>query len=211
MASMLLPGIALGVVVSLVAPAAAWNEPDGFRDLRWGVSESKVRAQPTWRYCEDVDKPLARALELRDLARGDAMRRLGERRCVHELKIGEIPVVADFYFKGPRGLRGVVVQFAPEQFEAMKRIFLERYGPPTSVTSSERQSRIGKTFKNESLTWKGSITSVSLEKYPRALARASLALIEDVRDPGEEARQVDDAARKGSEEQLRKGVRDLGP
>jgi len=36
-------------------------------------------------------------------------------------------------------------------------------------------------------------------------------LIEDVRDSGEEARQVEDATRKGSEEQLRKGVRDLGP
>jgi len=100
---MLLPGVALAAVVTFVAPAAAWNEPDGFRDLRWGASESAVRAQPTWRYCEDVDKPLARALELRDLARRDAMKRLGDRRCVHELKIGEIPVVADFYFKGAFG------------------------------------------------------------------------------------------------------------
>ena len=201
-------GITLGVVVWLAAPVSAWNEPDGFRDLRWGASESAVRAQPTWRYCEDVAKPLARTREFQDPARRDAMRRLGERRCVHEFRVGEIPVVADYYLSIARGLRGVVLQFDSDRFEAMKRVFLERYGAPTTATSSESlESRIGKTFRNESLTWKGPTTSISLERYPFAIARASVAVLEDVRDGG---RPVEDAQRTGSEDSIKKGARDLG-
>ncbi|MFJ3486610.1 hypothetical protein ACIPL1_24875 [Pseudomonas sp. NPDC090202] len=50
-------------------------------------------------------------------------------------------------------------------FEKVRQLFTEKYGPPTSSAAPVVKTKVGATFTNDTLTWQGSTVQIVLERY----------------------------------------------
>jgi hypothetical protein len=145
-------------LLSLPVLAFAWNEPDGFRGLLWGSTEGQVRQAEGYRYCLDV-----------------ANRQIADRLCMLKFELSGVEVRAGLFLRYATGLREVHLAFDPDRFEAVRDVFLERYGAPTGRRSSRVRNTHGMERENEELEWQGSIGYVALRKYNPKDGRLALS------------------------------------
>jgi len=121
-----LKGLALILVLlPLYVHAGA---PTGFRDLPWGASVADIKHAFPLADCQRT-KPIEEALPYQDAFPYQ------DWDCLAETTIAEVEVTVDFSFykvqdKRVNGLRGYLLHFPPEGFEAIKGAFVDRYGPP---------------------------------------------------------------------------------
>ena len=75
----------------------------------------------------------------------------GERSCLAQFLIGDVPVDALYVFRGDKFVR-VSLHFDSRYFGRLVAIFKERYGPPT-------------TSSDNALAWSGEKVSISVDRY----------------------------------------------
>jgi hypothetical protein len=130
-------------------PQAWAKEPDSFRGVHWGAPEK----------------------EFQELFAGKAIvcqkapdDQYGDWRCLTGFPIAGTSVGNNFVFRSDR-LVTVALLFKEEQYQQVRDVLIERYGPPTERGSTAFQNRMGASFENEDLIWRGSLIQLTLDKY----------------------------------------------
>jgi hypothetical protein len=86
------------------------------------------------------------------------------RLCIAVLEIGPTrPRVSIWFREG--GMDAVYLLFPTDDFDALRPIFVERYGKPTATRTEMVQNRMGAKFRNEILEWTGQRAYVFLRRY----------------------------------------------
>jgi hypothetical protein len=62
-------------------------------------------------------------------------------------------------------LEDITLIFKASSYDTMASAFTERYGPPTTTKKETIQNRMGASFQNELLFWRGPNISILLQKY----------------------------------------------
>ena len=86
----------------------------------------------------------------------------------------------------------------PENFSEIERVFLERYGPPTSQADLPIKTRGGAELMDRTLKWTGPVVVVWLQRYLGKVTEsgASLSTVEDNREAARlRGKDVSDAAK----------------
>lgn len=150
-------------------PAFAFNDPGGFRGIPWGTTLDQFKAKLEIGSCMDTrDGP-----------------GIGDYGCRGMLTIGPVRVEAWYKFRTGQFVQ-VLLSFAASDFSTMQRIFIARYGPPTS--------RIGPLF-----SWTGHKTTVHL--IDSGGQENSMGILTSSGELGE--------PRKNTEEEMLRGADDL--
>ncbi len=184
------------VLVAMPAIAEAWNEPDGFRGLPWGTRESRIRLESGWAGCDD----------LRD-------RSMADRVCVVRSELGPAEIRAFLFLRQAEGLQSVFFTFDPTHYDAVRAIFLERYGEPTRRLPGRVRNLYGVERDTEELQWIGQRASVSLRKYDpkNGLLADSQALVSSTAglpNPRDKERALEEE-RERANEVIRRGAKGL--
>ena len=140
--------VALALVAVLACPVFGWEEPDKFRGVPWGATLEEARA-------------LLKAA-------GDECSDLSPKgRCyVHRAKIGPVsPVSILFTFGKSNAFERAMLSFPVSQYAAVRAIFMDRYGTPTSTKEETLQNRFGAKFTNEIVEWSGERVYIGLRRY----------------------------------------------
>ncbi|HSY51167.1 MAG TPA: hypothetical protein VLC46_20340 [Thermoanaerobaculia bacterium] len=129
------------------APQPTWEkEPAEVRGVPFGASEALVK----------------KTLRIGCVSIGE------DRECVQRFKIGDIRVVGGFDVTDDR-MHTVTFLFDSPNFEAMKAVLIEKYGPPTEQHSEPFQTKSGATYDNTVLTWVGVEVRVDARKFGSSL------------------------------------------
>ena len=165
----------VALLVALVTPALAWDEPDGFRGVPWGASREELRVH----------------LQRTGVSVTCGGKVLG---CTGpQLSIGPASVRAYYLFAPDADkFEVVLLTFAPAHYAALRTIFEERYGAPSRVHEQTMQSQMGAKFTNETALWVGERVTISLSRYGSKLdqGRAVIGLkaaLERQREESEKA------------------------
>lgn len=184
------PSTATGPAVTPeIAPTAIpeklWPlEPDGFKGVPFGTPKAEMlTAFPGLRYCRDtptITEPKTMCL-IDPYLVGTARGKL-------------------YFFFDLTGFTGVVFYFHPDDFDFMVEVAETKYGSPQNDTTTPVQNRMGATFENRRLTWRGSVASVGLTKYTDSLDRSGLYV--NTIASMEERKNEDESAKKKAADQL---------
>lgn len=157
--------------------AVTWDkEPDGYRGLTWGttvaaaaeVLDSAERCLCMW---GGDDNSLCKAKPEKDPKKVPP-----SRVCFTTFEVGPVQVEDQITFLND-SLAAASMSFDTDHYEKMREIFIDKYGPPTSRESKEVQNRMGATFQQEELEWKGKTTTVSLNRYGSKLTQGAAYLL----------------------------------
>jgi hypothetical protein len=140
--------LALALVVA-AAPALAFNEPDGFRGLKWGETKDDLDAAATKRGDATVLCPPSRPPHA---------------ICSTEAMIGPTPATVDYRFRDERFV-AVSLRFQPDEFSGVAETFIQRYGSPTNRSQEPVQTRGGTRLTNDILRWTGKAVVIELRRY----------------------------------------------
>jgi hypothetical protein len=151
-------GLTLAACHLLCATAYGWNEPDGFKKLKWGDPIDGVK---------EVMK--VRDREIRNLGPHG-------RRFTGWDSVGNIPVTLYLDFLDGK-LAGVSFTFPATEFETIRSAFVERYGKPSSQLNETAQSDTGVKVPNVMSFWIGETVDVTLAQVGASLDQ-SLAILE---------------------------------
>jgi hypothetical protein len=93
-----------------------------------------------------------------------------------------------------------MLTFTPAQYEALRTIFSDRYGSPTSIRDEEVKTSMGVGYINQIATWVGERVVIRLRRYGSKVDEGSalIALKEAV-----------DKRRDETEKAIKKGKDDL--
>lgn len=92
----------------------------------------------------------------------------------------------------------IILDTKRSNFETLKTLLSERYGPPRSDKNGTVQNRMGATFSNEVLAWTGPNYLIRLEQRGRSLDRSNLYVFDKAKMDAEEARTQADTKSKAS-------------
>jgi hypothetical protein len=173
--------IVIGVMVLTMGTSFAFEEPEGFKEAKFGDSEQAVRGKlnipaPTY------SPPFAaggrvllpgRTFDLSCHSVEQEYRtQLGHRFCNQGATIGDIPVGVRYTFRDDK-LVDISFSFEVVAYPEMALAFLSRFGKP-----SERDEHIvttgrGVEYLNEALTWSGPVVVIFLSKYAATVTSSS--------------------------------------
>jgi hypothetical protein len=151
-------------------------DPDSFRGVPWRASE------------EETKKIHAE--------RGEYLSCVAGRIC-YDSAAGIGPVRAHISFSFQDGqFTHALITFKPESFATLRRIFVERYGEPTSETEEPYQTKGGIKTTNPIVRWVGQRVWIEIRGYGGKITegRASLMLRDEI-DKG--VREREKAIQKG--------------
>lgn len=199
-----------GGLAAAQTPAAPWDkEPDGYRGVKWGASPDEA--------AEKMEGPAGVLEELRKAKGG------GERRCYCEhgeqqdlctpirdasitlricysvLTLGGTALEEEWYFDKGDVYVGTRLAFDTDDYDRMRAIFVERYGPPTLRAEEPFQSRGGAKATNETLSWKGTRATVTMERFAGTISKAR-ASVQTNAWMDEMARRDKEATEQGAKE-----------
>ena len=142
----------IGLALALVAaPTLAWDEPDSFLGIKWGDAPEAGQA----------------AIKERN-GRTDckAGTYVGgpQTHCFAWLNLGTVPLSGNLRFT-TEGFVWAFGGFPSNQYTALRAMFVEKYGEPTSTKEAELSNRVGGRFTNESLVWHGDKVIIRLSRY----------------------------------------------
>lgn len=152
--------LAVTVAVVLTSPALAFNEPDGFRGLKWGASVDDLVDSSSKRGDATVLCPPSGSLYA---------------ICSTEAVIGPAPASVDYRFRDGRFV-SVAVRFQPAQFSGIAETFVQRYGPPTKRSQESVQTLGGARLTNDVLRWSGKAVAIELRRYGPSVDEGSAGL-----------------------------------
>jgi hypothetical protein len=142
---------ALFSIFFVAVSVSAFEEPSGFKEVKFGDSEAVVRSKlriPSAADCHSMEK---------------SRRWEGERFCARGDKIGDVQVKATYVFRSDK-LVHIALTFRPESFTAIKDAFLSRFGRPSKIETRPVRTRAG-SDQDEELTWAGGTMTIVLTKH----------------------------------------------
>jgi hypothetical protein len=152
--------LVIGLLVCSASYAAElWREPEDFRGLKWGDSESHAfKLYPSLR---PIPMPSAPA--------GSTYYSL------LNAKVGDVSVIIGLTFwRG--GFAQAYLGFSSKDYATIEAAFLERYGAPTKTTEEMIQNRMGAQFTNRKHQWVGQNVSIYLTKFSGTVTNGSAIL-----------------------------------
>jgi hypothetical protein len=181
---------ALMLAMVLVAfPALAFNEPDSFRGVPWGATleETKAALDKAWE---------ATSPGVRDISKPDC---LGNSYCWMRAVVGRVAGTAGFHFHEGKFVMGNL-SFPSSRYVEIREIFVERYGQPTSTSEEVVKNKMGASFTNEYLRWRGEKVSITLRRYTDKLDTGRGTLV---------TKEEEERLAKQREKAIQKGKGDL--
>jgi hypothetical protein len=131
---------------------SVWEkEPADFRGVPFGSSEAEMNKKLGNLICADIK---------------------GNRWCWGNYAIGDTMGSNKFRFHDDK-LVEVSYDFEPKDFEFVKGVFVEKYGPPTTASTAVVENRMGASFLNETLVWNGRNIYLLLEKYSSKITEST--------------------------------------
>jgi hypothetical protein len=177
-----------------ISPANAFEDPSHFRGVPWGASEGELREKLSGAF----EGPMGRLSGIYSCdSYPEKFRWLGDRSCNGWFYVGSALARVTYLFRKD-GFTRVQLTFRPDDFGEVERIFLERYGPPTSQADPPIKTRGGAELINRILKWTGPIVVISLERYFGKVTEsgASLSTVEDNQEAARlRGKDVNDAAK----------------
>jgi hypothetical protein len=149
--------ISVLLVLQGVSGALAFNEPKDFRGMPWGASEAQLRTTLGGPESAGRDIDLCLAIP-------SEHRQLGDRLCWGRFILGDTAVQAIYYFRSDHFVT-VALNYAPQDFDRIAAVFIERYGAPTSEERPRFKSLDGITATNQILRWDGPRIAIVLRRY----------------------------------------------
>jgi hypothetical protein len=159
------------VLAALLSPgsAVAWNEPDAFRGIPWGVSSEQAR-----RICAANGEELG----------------CYENVCKAWGDIGPVRSQITYEFTDDK-LTSVILRFQSRDYSAMRNLFTEQYGRPTGESEDQFRTETRPQVTTQTLTWKGGKVVIYLGTIlgPIDEGHAMLRLREDLDRAVQEAKE----------------------
>jgi len=179
------------LLLAVSAPAAEpWSrEPKDFRGVPFGASRDEARKIINAGRSPDVTQQLLCTADLLKDAKymrtlTPAMREYEQREerehgtcSVRVAEIGPVMMEQTFTFHDDH-LVQVELSFSSARFDALRDIFIERYGPPAAETTESVKTAAGASFENTVLLWTGEKNDVQLRRYSGSID-SGVALIAD--------------------------------
>ncbi len=148
--------IIASIVLFLCASAHAWNIPDGFKELKWGMSVDEVLNIWPYRFMGPHSSSSLPGLEIfyEWTAEGTP-----------KLAIGKVPLKdIQLYFMN-RKLAGVWLEFDSKHWSTLKKAMLVKFGQPTDQKTSIVQNPMGASFQKESLFWASKSLTIIASRF----------------------------------------------
>ncbi len=164
-------------ILALVGTVSAWNEPDSFREVPWGASVKEAQAI------------LGASATCRPAL------------CSQTALIGRAAVTFLYSFREDHFVFAHL-EFKAGDYEMLKAIFVEKYGPPTQTDQSEFISQGGASGVNEILQWDGDRVVMSLQKVEGRIDTGGAQVM-----LAEEAKRRDQELQRA----IKKAIEDLWP
>lgn len=168
--------IVTALILLTVSSAAGFQEPEGFRGIRWGMSPEQakdvIRAQ--WKergvsfdrygFASSQSHTLIREIEPKTGLYGPA--KIGGRHGEFLFRdfIGSAIVDIHVWFLDDKFAQAEL-RFKSAFFPTLETAFKERYGTPTLEEEKEVQNRMGAKFLNKEVTWTGPNVLIRIDKY----------------------------------------------
>lgn len=89
--------------------------------------------------------------------------------------LGSAHVAERYSFDDQGRLIEVSVAFPAADYEEIRELFEEKYGPPTSRREKQVRNHLGATFTNELSEWRGERMVISMAAFGADLASGSIA------------------------------------
>ena len=146
MNALLSPVLLAITLAAVVSQAGAWNEPDSVLGIKWGTRFSEVKAKnKNWNCSESSILGL---------------------NCEGWVDMG-VRAWASIDFSPKKEMDGVNLKVSLSRYGELRRIIMEKYGPPTSVDKIAQETNFGSTFLVERIYWVGKRVHVILrERFP---------------------------------------------
>ncbi|UVL30138.1 hypothetical protein [Pseudomonas donghuensis] len=74
-------------------------------------------------------------------------------------------------------IREITLDTKVDDYEAVKSMFIQKYGKPTLQKTEAVKTKVGATFQNEKLYWDGRKVSIILKKYSDTIEKSSVSVI----------------------------------
>lgn len=74
-------------------------------------------------------------------------------------------------------IREITLDTKADDYEAVKSMFIQKYGKPTLQKTEAVKTKVGATFQNEKLYWDGRKVSIILKKYSDTIEKSSVSVI----------------------------------
>ena len=138
-----MPIVSALLLLLAMGSAVGWDQPDRFRGVPWGASLQEART---------------------------LLKSKGEEpdcwidRCHAPASIGPTRPFIEYFFRDNKFTLAILT-FLPSEYEALRTIFSDRYGPPTSIEDEEVKTGLGLAYTNQVATWAGARVVIELERY----------------------------------------------
>lgn len=142
------------MLIAAVIGAQQWTkEPESFRGVKFGIPFGDAIKHGKLSSC----------FSMKDADPSGST--LGERICSGaRIDLGSTKAITTYLdYKGK--FVEVEVTCPSESYDALKALFVERYGPPTKSANEQIQNRMGAIFTDESLLWSGNKVTIALRRY----------------------------------------------
>jgi hypothetical protein len=145
----------------------AWpKEPDDFKGLKFGMTRAEVHKVPGLSHCADEGLEGFCMKQAPRMDKYDGFMVGGTTAKDGITMIGGDQFSATFNDSGK--LDEISARFLRQpDFEAVKAIFIDKYGPPTSSTTDILQNGFGAMFSQENLAWVGDNIRIDMQRYKR--------------------------------------------
>ncbi|MGH7782330.1 MAG: hypothetical protein ACREO5_00575 [Candidatus Binatia bacterium] len=141
----------LALLMLVVPPASAFDDPEDFRGLKWDASESEaLRLFPELRKLQTARSP--------SRPPGTSLYSL------LNVKLGDIAVNIGFGFMNGQ-FAHALISFPDKDFSAVEAAFIERYGPPTTTMEETLTTGMGVKYRNRKHRWVGEKILIYLDQY----------------------------------------------
>jgi hypothetical protein len=125
---------------------AVWpEEPDGFKGIQFGWTEKQSKSVVHW-------------------ARPGCFPFKGSRLCTMLIDGGGFTITAYFTFDA-NGFSMATGHFPSGNYEAVRDMFVAKYGEPHHADQSWVQNGMGATFQQEDLSWSGTHVHIALSRF----------------------------------------------
>lgn len=151
-------------------PNVAWpQEPGGFKGIKFGATEEQAKSVVGPIFCMDG-------------------RRVG-RMCVLNIHVADFDMRVILRFIGGRFTQALG-EFPAQQYSDVRDMFVEKYGSAHHTEHGTVQNKMGATYDQESLFWRGDNAHVILERYGSTISEGSFAVsLADAPDPMRQERE----------------------
>ena len=152
--------MAAALVLILSVCAHAFQEPEDFRGLKWGISMEQAEAaiKEQWTRRREAGEVFTTP-SIMPFSYDERLKML-----LYRDKIGNIPVGLQLYFLDDHFVNATI-DFKSAEFGTIEAAFKERYGEPTKEQATAIQNRAGARFEQKELNWSGSDVTILLQRY----------------------------------------------